>query len=458
MTAWPGRAGLVLLLAGVSSPVARGEAPPPDALAGGATTVFETGRDAFSFPAANLREEHRAAFFVGNSYFNENWVAAPASVQTRDGLGPLFNVRSCSGCHFKDGRSGPPDDGGAMRTMLLRISVPGRGPHDAPRAHPVYGDQIQSSAISGVPPEAEVIVSFTPVSGTLADGTPFSLRRPRYALRKLGYGAVGARLLMSPRVAPAMIGLGLLEAVPVATLEALADADDRDHDGISGRLNLVWDAIAARTAPGRFGWKAEQPSVLQQAAAAFAGDMGITSALSPEDNHTSAQRACAAKPTGGHPEIADELLAKVALYARTLAVPARRRVAAAGGAALFAGAGCAACHRPELRTGAVVDLPELADQLIHPYTDLLLHDMGPDLGDGRPAFGASGNEWRTPPLWGLGLVPAVNGHSFYLHDGRARGLEEAILWHDGEGRAARDAYARLSRSERAELLAFVSSL
>lgn len=445
-------------LASVVAAAAAGE----DArLSGGATTVFEDTRAAYGLPAANLRPEHRADFFVGNSFFNENWVAAPASVAMRDGLGPLFNARSCSACHFKDGRSRPPEPGDPMTTMLLRISVPGAGPHGGPRPHRVYGDQIQGRAIPQVAPEADVVVTYDEVPGRFVDGTAFTLRRPRYRIRGARYGALPPGLLASPRVASAMIGLGLLEAVPESALRALADPDDRDGDGVSGRLNLVWDVRARRVAPGRFGWKAEQPSVLQQSAAAFVGDIGVTSSLFPDENHTRAQRECARQPNGGRPEIADELLRKVALYARTLGVPARRDVAdprVRQGEALFHRARCDACHRDRLETGEALELPELAHQVIHPYTDVLLHDMGDGLADGRPAFAASGREWRTPPLWGLGLLEKVNGHSMLLHDGRARGPAEAILWHDGEAAAARRAFAAMPAGDRDALLAFLRSL
>ncbi len=438
-----------------------GEERPAAALTGGATTVFDEGRGAFGFAASNLRPEHRPAFFVGNSLFNENWVAAPSSLATRDGLGPLYNVRSCSGCHFKDGRGRPPEAGQPMRSMLLRVSLPGAGPHGAPRPDPIYGDQIQGDAIPGVTREADVLVDYDDVAVTLGDGERVTLRRPRYRLASAGYGAIDPRLRTSARVAPAMIGLGLLEAIPQVTLAALADPDDRDRDGISGRANVVWDARAGRAATGRFGWKAEQPTVEQQVAAAFLGDMGITSSLFPRENHTARERACARRPSGGAREIDDDLLRQVALYARTLAVPARRKLDDARvrrGEASFVGAGCARCHVAELHTGPVSDLPELGGQTIHPFSDLLLHDLGDGLADGRPTFAASGHEWRTPPLWGLGLVVTVNGHDRLLHDGRARGVTEAVLWHGGEAQSARDAFARLPRAARAELVAFVESL
>ncbi len=430
-------------------------------LAAGAATVVDSTRDAFSLPSPNLTEEHRTAFFVGNSFFNQNWVSAPSSVETRDGLGPLFNARSCSGCHFKDGRSRPPEPGEPFSTALLRVSVPGRGPHGEPVPDPTYGDQIQGSALPGVAPEADVIADYDAVEGTFADGERYTLRRPRIRLEKLGYGPVAAHLSLSPRVAPAMIGLGLLEAVPEATLLAIADPGDRDRDGVSGRPNVVWDALHAKPALGRFGWKAEQPTVLQQTAGAFRGDMGITTAVFEDENHMPAQRAAASHPSGGYPEATSQVLESVVLYARTLAVPARRDVERADvrrGEALFESSRCTACHVATLQTGPMEHVPELDTQIVHAYTDLLLHDMGPGLADDRPAFEASGREWRTPPLWGGGLVSTVNAHSLFLHDGRARGFAEAILWHDGEAHAAREAFVHLTRAERAALVAFLGSI
>jgi CxxC motif-containing protein (DUF1111 family) len=434
-------------------------ADPP--LAAGTATVFEETRDAFGLPAPSLNPAHRASFFVGNSYFNENWTAAPGSVKTRDGLGPLYNARSCSACHFKDGRSRPPEPGAAMTTMLLRISVPGHGPHGEPKGDPIYGDQIQGAALPGLAREADVLVEYEEVPGHFADGEGWALRRPRYRLRELGYGAPSAKLLTSPRVAPAMVGLGLLEAVPEGTLREHEDPEDRDGDGISGRLNQVWDQARKAPAIGRFGWKAEQPSVLQQSAGAFLGDMGITSSLFPGPGPTPRQTACAAAPSGGSPEVDDDILHSVALYARTLGVPAQRRAAepeVVRGGRLFAEARCTACHLPALETGDAADLPELSHQQIRPYTDLLLHDMGAGLADGRPAFAAGGSEWRTPPLWGVGLVSKVNGHTFLLHDGRARGFAEAVLWHGGEAAKAREAFVRMPRADRRAVIAFLESL
>ncbi len=423
--------------------------------------MVDATRDAFSLPAPSLTPEHRASFFVGNSLFNRSWVAAPASVESRDGLGPLFNARSCSGCHFKDGRSRPPEPGEPMRTMLLRVSIPGRGPHAAPLPDPIYGDQIQGSANSGVPPEADVVVRYTKLRGTFADGQPYELTKPEYRLEHAGYGEPSPALLMSARVAPALIGLGLLEAVPERALREREDPEDANHDGVSGRANLVWDVRRSLLSLGRFGWKAEQPTVEQQSALAFSADLGVTSSLFPDEGCTSAETRCAEQPNGGSPEVSAELLREIVFYARTLAVPARRHegdVAVRDGERLFERAGCGACHAPTLRTGAFPAALELEQQEIHPYTDLLLHDLGEGLSDTRPTFGADGREWRTAPLWGIGLIRTVNEHTRLLHDGRARDASEAILWHDGEAKKARGAFARMSRAERQALLSFLDSL
>ncbi len=436
-------------------------AMPHEARSGGSATVFDTTRDAFSQASSWLSEANRRAFFTGNSFFNLSWVSAPASVADRDGLGPLFNARSCSACHFKDGRGRPPEAGGQLTTMLLRISVPGRGPHGAPLGDPTYGDQIQNDALPGIPPEADVLVDYEELPGTFSDGERYSLRRPRYRLERAGYGPISDALLKSPRVAPALIGLGLLEAVPRALLARLADPDDENGDGISGRPNLVVDAQSGALTPGRFGWKAEQPTVLQQCAAAFHADMGLSSALFPRESHTERESACQGVPNGGSPEVAPNVLSAMALYARALAVPARRNVedpSVSHGEELFAQIGCARCHVPTLETAPLAELRELPAETIHPYTDLLLHDLGEGLSDARPTFVAEGREWRTPPLWGLGLVKQVNGHTFLLHDGRARDASEAILWHGGEATAARKAFSALPRSDRRALLAFLGSL
>jgi CxxC motif-containing protein (DUF1111 family) len=419
---------------------------------GGAATVFDSSLAAFALPLPGLPALERRAFAVGNALFNENWVKAPASVTSRDGLGPLFNAPSCSACHLRDGRGQPSD-----AALLFRLSVPGP---QGPLPEPTYGGQLQPLALPGVPAEGKVQADYAEEKGAFADGAPFALRRPTYSFAALNYGPLHPQVMVSPRVAPALCGLGLLEAVPDSLILALADPEDRDGDGISGRPNLVRDPRTRTLRPGRFGWKATQLSLEEQIAGALQEDMGITSPLRPDQNHTAAQRAAVQAPSGGDPEIDAHRLERLVFYTRALGVPAHRgqqQQEVRRGQQLFEQARCSACHLPRLQTGPDA-LPQLAHQTIYPYTDLLLHDLGEGLADGRPDQGAGPREWRTPPLWGIGLVERVNGHTRFLHDGRARDLAEAILWHGGEASAARAAFARMAGAERQALVAFLNSL
>ena len=431
-------------------------------LLGGQATIFNTTPNAFSQPVPGLERQQQLFFFVGNSFFNQNWVTAPASTEARDGLGPFFDARSCDGCHFKDGRGRVPEVSDLQPTgLIVRLSIPERDLYGEYLPDPIYGSQFQDNALEGVEPEVEITVEYTEINGTYDDGTPYTLLQPTFNVTHFAYGDPHPELMLSPRVASQMIGLGLLEAVPESTLLALADPNDRDGDGISGRPNLVWDRLNNRMTIGRLGWKAQNPSVFDQVVEAFSGDIGITTSLMPATNCTAEQTICMNLPDGGQPEISDDDLLKVVLYARTLAVPAQRDPTdpqVQAGAALFEQAGCQSCHVAELETGVHPSVPILSYQTIHPYTDLLLHDMGEGLADGRPDFEASGSEWRTPPLWGIGLFETVNGHTRYLHDGRARNLAEAILWHDGEAAAARAAFQAMAAEERDALIAFLKSL
>lgn len=434
----------------------------PSPLLGGQTTIFNETPNAFGQPLPGLAREQNLLFFVGNSFFNQNWVSAPASTTARDGLGPLFISRSCAGCHFRDGRGRAPTfDDEPSTGFLIRLSVPERDLSGANLPDPIYGGQFQVAGIPGVAREGDVRILYTEMPVTFADGRVVMLRSPRYELVNLSYGALAPDVMLSPRVANQIIGLGLLEAIPEETLLALADPNDRDGDGISGRPNFVWDALNTRVAVGRFGWKANQPHLLQQAASAFSDDIGITTTLFPAPNCTAFQPECLAAPDGGAPEISDDDLLKVVLYTSVLAVPAQRNAddpQVLRGAEVFAQARCTACHIPTLETGIHPTIPQLSHQTIHPYTDLLLHDMGAGLADGRPDFAATGSEWRTPPLWGIGLFATVNQHTTYLHDGRARNLLEAVLWHGGEAQDARDVVLGLSAADTDALIAFLQSL
>lgn len=461
-------AGLSLLLSLAACEPTPPPAEPGEALSGGSTTVQQSDHNAFSLPSANLSPLRRLDFSVGNSFFRNPWVIAPATTTARDGLGPLFNTNACQNCHIKDGRGHPPAaDAASAVSMLVRLSIPA-GPADQTSLlhagivpEPVYGGQLQDMAIPGSAPEGKVRIDYRSLPMHFADGTQVDLRQPTLQISQLGYGPLHPDTQFSARIAPPMIGLGLLEAIPMASILANADPDDANGDGISGRANQVWDDERGTTVLGRFGWKAGQPTLNQQNAHAFVGDMGLTTNLLPRDDCTATQISCLQAVNGGQPEVSDEILALVLFYSRNLGVPARRQVddlQVRQGKQLFNQAGCSGCHIPSFTTRADAAEPELANQLIRPYSDLLLHDMGNGLADNRPEFLASGREWRTAPLWGVGLTETVNGHSQLLHDGRARNLLEAILWHGGEAEAARQQVLAFDAEQRAALLAFLHSL
>jgi CxxC motif-containing protein (DUF1111 family) len=448
------------------------QAEPGEARSGGSATVRKTDQNSFSLPSANLPPPRRVDFSVGNSFFRNPWVIAPSTTTARDGLGPLFNTNACQNCHIKDGRGHPPTpDAQNAVSMLVRLSIP-----DAPAyakvieqlgvvPEPVYGGQLQDMSVPGVVPEGKVRVDYTPVPIRFKDGAEVELRKPTLKITQLGYGPMHPDTRFSARVAPPMIGLGLLEAIPDEAILANAEAQAKDKNGIAGRPNRVWDDAQQKTVLGRFGWKAGQPNLNQQNVHAFSGDMGLTTSLRTVDDCTAAQTACKQAPNGngpdGEPEVSDNILRLVLFYSRNLAVPARRDVSAPqvlAGKTLFFQAGCQSCHTPKYTTAANAAEPELANQVIRPYSDLLLHDMGDGLADNRSEFQASGRDWRTPPLWGIGLTQAVSGHTQFLHDGRARNLLEAVLWHGGEAAAAQQQVLSFNADQRAALLAFLNSL
>lgn len=423
---------------------------------GGETTVARTDTDAFSQPAANLDTLERRVFDRGETLFDRTWIAAPSDAPHREGLGPLFNAASCSACHARDGRAAPPGDvervspGLVMRLSPVDVSAVSTGAD--------LGHQIQDRSIGDIRPEATVLVTYDEVPGTYPDGTPYSLRMPAYRLDGVDRAsAVGG---LSPRIAPAIVGVGLLEAVPAEVLRGLADPDDRDGDGVSGSLRSVESASEGDMVVGRFGWKAGTGNVLDQVAGAFATDIGITTTLHPDGPCSPSQDDCLIASGDGAPELSDDRLADVVFYASTLAVPGRRNLDdpdVRAGAELFASIGCEACHTAELITGTH-PIAALSNQRIHPYTDLLLHDMGPRLADRGSDRDGLAAEWRTPPLWGLGLIGTVNGHTSLLHDGRARSIEEAILWHGGEADASARGFRALDAVDRARVIEFLRSL
>lgn len=461
-------------------------APPTDfskaesfeALPGGAaTSLASTNRDAFSHPSANMAPDDELRFHMGRALFQKLWVAAPSSTQASDGLGPLFNARSCETCHQRDGRGHPPTATGDSRSFFFRLARPART--EAEKASlearqvpnlpdPTYGTQLQDNAIPGLPAEGRVRVTYQEKRVALSGGEVVALRLPNYGVDQLAYGPLDPGTTLSPRLTPPMIGLGLIEAIHPADIQAHADPDDRDGDGISGRVSDVIDQASGQPAIGRFGWKAQNATVAAQSAAALAFDVGISSPLVRRSHGDCqpAQKACLDRPTGIQPRLGDTeapgpILDLLTFYAENLAVPARRNPDAPevlAGKRVFKGLGCAACHVPNYVTRRDAAISTLGYQLIWPYSDFLLHDMGEDLADGQQVGDATGREWRTPALWGIGLTETINGHSFFLHDGRARSLTEAILWHGGEGQKARDAFASANVRDRHSLLTFLESL
>ena len=436
---------------------------------GGATSVAKEGANAFSLPAANLPLTKRLDFSVGNSFFRNPWIQAPATTDARDGLGPLFNTNGCQNCHIKDGRGHPPekDDIHAV-SMLVRLSIPAMSAEqkkifikEGIVPEPTYGGQLQDFALQDQIPEGQISITYTQVPVRFADGTEVILRKPELKIQQLGYGEMHPDTQFSARVAPPMIGLGLLESISEHTLMSWADESDDDNDGISGKVNKVWDVEKNQFAIGRFGWKSGQPTLMQQNAAAFNGDVGLTSRLFPNENCTSKQTLCAELPNGGEPEVSDNILDFVEFYTQHLAVPTRRNLDQPNvklGQSLFVKAGCDSCHKSQVTTSVREGLPALSNQTIHPYTDLLLHDMGEGLADNRPEYLANGREWRTAPLWGIGYTKEVNGHTYFLHDGRARNLMEAVLWHGGEAESSKQTVLTFNQKQRDALIAFLNSL
>jgi CxxC motif-containing protein (DUF1111 family) len=455
--------GLVAAIAGIFLSAllhlpAHSQTSPP--LAGGETTIQNRTSRAFEQPAPNLDTHWLDRHAAGDLAFEAAFVTAPANVNP--GLGPLFNGTSCAGCHIKNGRGMPEKGQRVVRVSQLTTEVGGDISEENTHANSFHsleteapgensppvlgiGTQVQEQGVYGYAPEAVVQLTWQEQQGTYGDGSVYSLRSPQIQLSLLDGTSLSEGIVVSNRIPQPVFGVGLLEAVPESEILGLADPEDGDRDGISGRPNRVWDVVQQAEALGRFGWKANTPTLLQQSASAYVNDMGVTNPLFPAADGTE--------------DINQDILEAAAIYVQTIAVPARTLLdnpQVQQGERLFT-ANCASCHVAELHTGEH-EIPALVNQTIHAYTDLLLHDMGSELADGRPNFLADGNEWRTSPLWGVGLTQTVLPYSGYLHDGRARTLEEAILWHGGEAEAAKETFRTLAAADRAALIQFLRSL
>lgn len=443
---------------------------------GAGTSIKKVNRDAYSHFSTNITFEEEQSFKLGDALFRKLWVSSPSSTQASDGLGPLFNARACQSCHIKDGRGHPPEGDADSTSMFLRLAKTATTELEkqdlknfvrATIPDPIYGGQLQDLAVPGLAGEGQMKITYEDITETFADGVTISIRKPSYEAVNLNYGPLDPHTTLSPRVTPQMIGLGLLEAIHESDIIGNADLDDQDGDGISGKYQIIGDGNGNQTL-GRFGWKAEMPNIRKQSAGAFAGDIGISSPEAPRNygDCTTAQNDCFAMPHGeqarlGVGEASEEVLSLVTFYSKNLAVPARRdteNINILDGKKHFYYLGCATCHRPKYVTSRNAENKEHRFQLIWPYTDMLLHDMGEGLADGQQVGIAKGQEWRTPPLWGIGLTETVSDHTFFLHDGRARNLTEAIIWHGGEAETAKNNFMRLDKPERDNLIKFLESL
>lgn len=446
---------IILLLSQCRKPEPFDESQYDERMSGGSQTAFDATSRAFTHEFSGMGEYDLELHGVGDAGFEETFITAPAI--RNSGLGPAFNNVSCVSCHHNDG-IGVPTAGESNSSLLMRISFPGSDEHGGAIPVPGYGTQVQDKSIWGKVPEAKVNISYSYQSYSFADGETYELRSPTYTLSQL-HTPINGSYLLSPRLAPPVFGLGLLEAIPEEQIIALTDASDADHDGISGKPNYVWNPFTQRRELGRFGLKLNTASVLVQVAAAYNNDIGITSYVF--QNETTHGQPDQSDEYSDDPEVTDSILNAVKFYMQSLQVPARRNVTdpeVIRGKQLFKEAKCTSCHNTDFTTAVDMTFPAASNQRIHPYTDMLLHDMGPGLADGRPDFDADGNEWRTSPLWGVGLFETVNYPAYYLHDGRARTLTEAIMWHGGEAQQSKEFIEHLSKEDRSALIRFLKSL
>ncbi len=455
----------------------KGEARP-----GGATShKHRSNRHSFSNVFANVSLDEGLDFQIGKAIFEKLWVFSPSSTTASDGLGPLYNARSCARCHKGNGRGSSQTlfdntpNQVAHLSLLFRLSRPSDHSAESSRQRktqgfvgdPMYGSQLQSFAWPNGNAEGQVLISYDKVQQSLNGEKPITLRKPRYQLTNLGYGPLHPETTLGARFTPPLIGLGLLNAISNQDLDALSDPNDEDNNGISGKINRVWDPITKTTQYGRFGWKASAASLTQQNLSALNDDIGINSWLftDPYGNCTKAQTSCREQAHGNTDnqdgfEASKDVTRVLNYFTENLAVPIRYRANdpdVLQGKQQFYTAGCTQCHQPSFVLEENAN-SKLATQKIWPYTDLLLHDMGPELADQVGVFDASGSEWRTPPLWGIGLTKTISGTTLFLHDGRAKSLLEAILWHGGEAQAAKNAVVAMTPTERQQLITFLESL
>ncbi len=428
----------------------------------GKFSVGNYNYQAFGVKLSGISFDKVVDFGIGDRLFSRTF-------SSKTGLGPRFNAQACSNCHFRDGRGKPlagstSDEGSVSKGFLMRLSVEGEDEHGGPKGVKGYGGQLQDRGLKGVGGEAKVKVIYETINGKYPDGTPYKLRKPIYSFYSEKFGSLN-HVMTSPRVGGQTIGFGFVDALTEQQILANADENDRDGDGISGRANYVWNLRKKKTTIGKFGWKANAPTLEQQIVGALSGDMGMTTSLLPKQNCPSPQKDCNNYVTehklANKIDLSDEKLAQLVMYQATLAVPTRRNVRdkdVLQGKGLFHEINCIKCHAIGFKVEKSEMVPEINGTIFNPYSDFLLHDMGDDLADNRPDFLANGKEWRTQPLWGVGMIPTVNKHQFLLHDGRADGVEEAILWHGGEAEKSKNKFMNLTKKQREQVIKFVNTL
>lgn len=419
----------------------------------------DKSKKAFSHPVKGLSYEEEDMFVLGKSFFRIPWVEAPAATTARDGLGPLFSANTCIHCHPNHGAGIAVDKEGKMtRSYLLRLSHKTSTNHTLLKTvgfepDSMYGAQLSRNGNANVPAEGQSLVTYEDINGTYPDGTNYTLRKPHYSVLDLGYGDFDKETIIAGRIGSALIGLGQLEAISEKDILAYEDVEDKDGDGISGKANYAFDPENNTTKLGRFTWKASAVSVKHQSAGAAHNDMGLSNPLFPQHNCTQKQEACLNEANKARHsfDLPALRLDAIAFYLSNLSIPKQREPKKhLEGAKIFETLNCTACHVPSYKTSLGIK--------IKPYTDLLLHHMGEGLADGRSEFLANGSEWRTPPMWGIGLYKKVSGEANYLHDGRARNIEEAILWHGGEAEESKKAFMALDKNSREKVLLFLNSI
>ena len=421
-------------------------------------SVNRETRESFAAPIPALSLKKMRQFTGGRHLFRRSWTPAPSSVKSLDGLGPVFNRVSCSGCHVKDGRGRPPEKGSKFRSMVIKLGI---YKNNKILPDPNYGYQLNDKAILGVPYEGKATITYSKKAVLYKDKSSLELSVPHYSFHSLSFGPLNTNTKYSGRVAPAVFGLGLIEAIKNEDIMKNEDILDVNNDGISGKANFITDVPSNKKVLGRFGWKATRGTLLHHIAGAASEDMGLTSSIFPKQNCMPIQKECSLQINGGEPEISEKQINMLQLYMQTLAVPRQRDAQdkeVIQGSKLFTKIGCENCHVSTYRTGQHKDHKELSNRVIKPYSDFLLHNMGPELDDGLQEGKVESREWKTTPLWGIGLVKIVNKHTRFLHDGRARSIEEAILWHGGEGLSSKEKFLSLSAKERRKVLKFLSSL